>query len=100
LPNIGVGYISRQQIVKIRQVASIVSSGNGRVAAIVSKGKETGMIQNLGLKIALQNRKGMTAMEYGVLAAATMCTLAAVGNTIGTDISSVFPKIQSDMTAA
>jgi pilus assembly protein Flp/PilA len=48
--------------------------------------------------VALQDRKGITAMEYGILAAAILGAVATAATTIGTDLTALFAKIITDIT--
>jgi pilus assembly protein Flp/PilA len=47
--------------------------------------------------VALQDRKGITAMEYGILAAAILGAVATAATTIGTDLTALFAKIIADI---
>ncbi len=46
----------------------------------------------------LADRKGVTALEYGVLAAAIIGAIATVAGTIGTDLGALFTSLASDIT--
>ena len=46
------------------------------------------------------DRRGITAMEYGVLAAAVIGVVATAAVTIGADISSLFNTIVTDLNTA
>ncbi len=58
------------------------------------------MLQNIILKAvtAVQSRKGVTALEYGILAAAIIGGIAAVVNTVGGDISGIFNYLAGKLT--
>jgi Flp pilus assembly pilin Flp len=57
------------------------------------------MICRLGLllKSALTSRKGVTALEYGVIAAATIVVGLATFGAIGTDLASIFTKVAAQI---
>ena len=46
---------------------------------------------------AMRDRKGITAMEYGILAAAILAVTAAAASTMSTNLGSLFGKIESDL---
>jgi pilus assembly protein Flp/PilA len=60
------------------------------------------MVKNIALKliIALQDRKGVSALEYGILAATIIGVVAAAVATLGTDLSSLFSTIGSKISSA
>jgi Flp pilus assembly pilin Flp len=49
------------------------------------------------LAAALHDRKGVTALEYGVLAVAVISAVAAAGVTLSGDISTLFGKIAAGL---
>jgi Flp pilus assembly pilin Flp len=57
------------------------------------------MISRLGLlcKSALTSRKGVTALEYGVIAAATIVVGMATFGAIGTDLAAIFTKVAGQL---
>jgi Flp pilus assembly pilin Flp len=50
------------------------------------------------LKRLKSDRKGVTAMEYGVLAAATVVAVSAIIATVGTKLLALFTKISVALT--
>jgi pilus assembly protein Flp/PilA len=49
---------------------------------------------------ALRDRKGISAMEYGILAAAIIGVVATAATNLGTEISALFAKVVTDLTNA
>ena len=46
-----------------------------------------------GLMLLRADRKGVTALEYGILAGLIACVIIAAATTLGTDISALFGRI-------
>lgn len=47
----------------------------------------------------MSDRKAVTALEYGVIAAATIVVGLAAFGAIGTDLSTVFTNVKTSLTA-
>ncbi len=45
----------------------------------------------------IKDRKGVTALEYGVLAAGIIAVIAAIIFTIGTNLSTIFTDVDSKL---
>jgi pilus assembly protein Flp/PilA len=60
------------------------------------------MLQNVILQIAsvIQGRKGVTALEYGILAAVIVVAVAGAATVLGSDISSAFSTLGDKITTA
>lgn len=52
------------------------------------------------VRAALSDRKGVTALEYGVIAAATIVVGLAAFGTIGTALAKIFTNVQTTLSAA
>jgi len=52
------------------------------------------------LQAALTEHKGVTALEYGVIAAATIVVGLAAFGTVGTDLALIVKNITAQLTAA
>lgn len=48
----------------------------------------------------LRDTKGVTAIEYGLIAGLIVLVIAATIGTIGTDLSGIFTKIEAKTAAA
>ena len=55
----------------------------------------TYMLQNA--LAALKDRKGVTALEYGVLAAGIIAVIATVVFTIGSNLTTIFSDVNSKL---
>ncbi len=49
------------------------------------------------LAVALRDRKGVTALEYGVLAVAILGAISVAATTLSGNLSSTFVKISNDL---
>lgn len=49
------------------------------------------------IRLALADRKGVTALEYGVIAAATIVVGLAAFGTIGTSLSTIFGNVKTSL---
>ncbi len=55
-------------------------------------------VLSISLNALLADRKGVTALEYGILAAAIIGAVAASVGLLGSDISDVFSTLASELT--
>jgi pilus assembly protein Flp/PilA len=46
------------------------------------------------------DQKGVTALEYGIIAAVTVAAIGATIGVVGTDLSAIWTKIGTTMTTA
>ena len=58
-----------------------------------------GKIKAFGERFA-QDESGISAVEYGLLAAGIAVGLWAIINPIGTDLQSIYTKVQTDLASA
>jgi Flp pilus assembly pilin Flp len=60
------------------------------------------MVKNMRviLTAALKDRKGVSALEYGILAAAVLGVVGAAATTMGTELTKIFAVVTSALTAA
>jgi pilus assembly protein Flp/PilA len=49
---------------------------------------------------ALRDRKGISAMEYGILAAAIIGAIATVVTNVGSELSTIFNTLLNELTTA
>jgi len=52
------------------------------------------------LTATLRDRKGISAMEYGILAAAIIGVVATAATNLGTELAALFAAVVADLTKA
>jgi pilus assembly protein Flp/PilA len=66
------------------------------LAADIS-GRETAVLFHQILLSAMRDREGVTAIEYGLIAALIAVAAVVVISTVGTDLSATFSDIANDL---